>query len=66
MRAMLKLILEIILSLVLHPVAFILCLVNIARRNDLGGFWTVFWIIVTMIWGIGPILYVLFGGGDLW
>jgi len=26
----------------------------------------VVWAIVTFIWGIGPILYVLVGGGDMW
>jgi hypothetical protein len=66
MLHMLKLLLEIILALVLHPIAFILCLINIARRDDLRGVWMVVWIIVTIIWGIGPILYVLFGGGEMW
>ena len=24
------------------------------------------WILVTLLWGIGPILYVLVGGGRMW
>ena len=28
--------------------------------------WKVFWIIVAFPWGIGPILYLVFGGGKFW
>ena len=24
------------------------------------------WILITFFWGIGPILYVLIGGGEMW
>ncbi len=61
-----KLLIEILLAIVLHPIAFILCLINILGRNDLGGLQKVVWILVTLIWGIGPILYVLVGGGEMW
>ena len=61
-----KLLLEILLAIFLHPVAFILCLINILGRNDLGAVQKVVWIVVTLVWGIGPILYVLVGGGGLW
>ncbi len=61
-----KLLIEILLAIVLHPIAFILCLINILGRNDLGGLQKVVWILVTLISGIGPILYVLVGGGEMW
>ena len=62
----LKLIVEILLAIFLHPLAYILCIINIVTRDDLSGLWKVFWILVTFFWGIGPILYVLFGGGSFW
>jgi hypothetical protein len=62
----LKLIAEILLAIFLHPLAYILCIINIVTRKDLSGLWKVLWILITFFWGIGPILYVLLGGGDLW
>jgi len=61
-----KLIVEILLAIFLHPIAFVLCLINILGRRDLTGLQKVVWAVVTLIWGIGPILYVLVGGGDMW
>ena len=61
-----KLLIEILLSIVLHPIAFVLCLVNILGRSDLTCLQKVVWIAVTLVWGIGPILYLLAGGGSLW
>jgi Phospholipase_D-nuclease N-terminal len=61
-----KLLLEILLAIVLHPIAFVLCLVHILGRGDLSGLEKVIWIIVTLIWGIGPILYILVGRGRMW
>jgi len=61
-----KLIVEILLAIVLHPVAFILCVIDIVNRQDLSGAWKVLWIIITFVWGIGPILYVLLGRGKFW
>jgi hypothetical protein len=61
-----KLIFEILVSLILHPVAFILVLVNLAGRDDLRPAQKIIWAVVSIIWGIGPILYVLAGGGSLW
>lgn len=63
---MIKLIVEILLAIFLHPVAFILCVIDIVNRQDLSGFWKVLWIVITFIWGLGPILYVLFGRGKFW
>jgi hypothetical protein len=61
-----KLVLEILVSVFLHPIAFVLALVNIVGRSDLNGGQKVIWAVVCLVWGIGPILYVTVGGGDLW
>jgi hypothetical protein len=61
-----KLLLESLLAVFLHPIAFVLCLLNILGRSDLTGLQKVVWILVTLLWGIGPILYVLAGGGRMW
>ena len=63
---MIKLIVEIVLAIFLHPIAFVLCLINILGRRDLTALQKVVWIVVTFIWGIGPILYLLVGGGRFW
>ena len=44
----------------------ILTWINILGRGDLGGLQKLLWIIICAVWGIGPILYILLGGGDLW
>lgn len=61
-----KLLIEILLSIILHPVAFVLALINILGRNDLTGLQKLVWAIVCLVWGIGPILYMLVGDGTLW
>lgn len=61
-----KLLLEILLAVFLHPIAFVLCLINILGRTDLTGLKKLVWVIVTLVWGIGPILYVLVGDGSMW
>jgi hypothetical protein len=61
-----KLLAEILLAIFLHPVVWVLCVINIVGRSDIGGLGKVLWIIVTFIWGIGPILYVLLGKGAFW
>ncbi len=61
-----KVVLEILISIFLHPVAFVLALINILGRSDLSGLQKLVWIVVCLVWGIGPILYVLVGGGRLW
>jgi phospholipase D-like protein len=63
---MLKIIVEVLLAIFLHPVAWVLCVINIVNRNDLGGLAKFLWIVVTFFWGIGPILYILLGGGKFW
>jgi Phospholipase_D-nuclease N-terminal len=61
-----KFLLEVLLAVFLHPIAFVLCLLNILGRSDLSGLQKLVWILVTLLWGIGPILYVLVGGGRMW
>jgi hypothetical protein len=63
---LIKFIVEVLLAIFLHPVAFILCIIDIVNRNDLSGAWKVLWVIVAFFWGIGPILYILFARGKLW
>ncbi len=61
-----KLLIEILLAILLHPIAFVLCLINILGRTDLAGLQKLVWIVVTFVWGIGPILYLLVGDGEMW
>ena len=61
-----KLIVEILLAIFIHPLAFILCVIDIVNRQDLSGLWKFLWILITFLWGIGPILYVLLGRGKFW
>jgi hypothetical protein len=62
----LKLIVEILMAIFLHPIAWVLCVINIVTRADLGGFKKFLWILITFFWGVGPILYVLLGDGAFW
>ena len=61
-----KLLLEILLAIILHPIAVILAWINLAGRGDLSDGKKIGWAIVCIIWGIGPILYVLLADGSLW
>jgi hypothetical protein len=61
-----KLIAEILLAIFLHPLVWVLCVINIVNRQDMGGLSKFLWIIITFVWGIGPILYVLFAKGAFW
>ncbi len=61
-----KLLFEILLSVLLHPIAMILMWINLIARGDLTSFQKVVWFIVSIIWGLGPILYVLVAEGSLW
>ncbi|TMF79860.1 MAG: hypothetical protein E6I12_01565 [Chloroflexi bacterium] len=63
---MVKLIVEIVLAIFLHPIAFVLCVIDIVNRQELSGLSKLLWIIVTFFWGIGPILYILLGRGKFW
>jgi hypothetical protein len=61
-----KLLLEVVLSIILHPISAILMWINLAGRSDLNGIQKVIWAITGVLWGIGPILYITVGGGTLW
>lgn len=61
-----KLVLEVIVALVLHPVAVVLAWINLAGRRDLTRAKKILWGVVCLIWGLGPILYMLLGDGELW
>jgi hypothetical protein len=61
-----KMLLQVLVSIILHPIALVLMIVNVLGRDDLGGAQKIVWIVVGLIWGIGPILYIVFGGGELW
>lgn len=61
-----KLLAEVLVSIFIHPLAFVLAVVNIVQRQDLQDVEKIVWIVVSFFWGIGPILYVLLGGGKFW
>lgn len=61
-----KLLIEILLAIFLHPIAFVLCVINILSRTDMSGLKKVLWILITFFWGIGPILYLLLADGSFW
>lgn len=61
-----KLLFEILLSIFLHPIAAVLMWINLFGRNDLNDAQKLIWAITGILWGIGPILYFLVGGGELW
>lgn len=61
-----KLLIEILLSLILHPIAMILMWINLAVRMDMNGTRKTIWFIVSLIWGLGPILYLLIENGEFW
>ena len=61
-----KRLLEILVAIILHPIAWILMLLNILGRDDLDGTKKVIWALVGILWGLGPILYVFVGDGALW
>ena len=61
-----KLILEIVLSVFLHPIAMFLMWINLLSRTDLDQTKKIIWFIVSIIWGLGPILYIVVADGALW
>jgi hypothetical protein len=61
-----KLLVEIVLAIVAHPIIFILCWINILSRSDLSGFKKLLWMLLTLLWGIGPIIYLFLGDGSFW
>jgi len=44
----------------------LLMLINLIRREDLTDGRKVLWALVGLLWGVGPIIYILVGDGRLW
>ena len=61
-----KTLLEIIVGIVFHPIAWVLMVLNLMSRRDISDGRKVLWAIVGLLWGVGPILYCLLGDGALW
>ncbi|MDQ6940909.1 MAG: hypothetical protein M3169_00135 [Candidatus Eremiobacteraeota bacterium] len=61
-----KRVLWILISIFLHPVAVVLMWINVAGRTDLTMSQKIIWSVVGIVWGLGPTLYILVGGGALW
>ncbi len=61
-----KTLLQVLVSIVLHPIALVLMILNILGRDDLDGGKKLIWAAVGLLWGIGPILYITIGDGALW
>ena len=61
-----KMLLQVLVSIVLHPIALILMIVNLAGREDLDGGKKILWAVIGLLWGLGPILYITVGDGSLW
>jgi hypothetical protein len=66
MAATMKRLLQILVSLFLHPVAVVLMWINLTGRSDLTLGQKIIWAVFGLLWGIGPMLYTLVGGGALW
>jgi hypothetical protein len=44
----------------------VLMWINLIARGDMSTFVKFVWFVVSLIWGLGPILYVLVTEGALW
>ncbi|HEY8320433.1 MAG TPA: PLDc N-terminal domain-containing protein [Candidatus Baltobacteraceae bacterium] len=61
-----KLLLEILLSIFLHPIAMVLMWISLISRQDMDTTKKVVWFLVSIVWGLGPIVYILAADGALW
>ena len=61
-----KLLIEVLVSIILHPLAVVLMWIHLAGRSDLGTGKKLIWAVVGIVWGLGPILYILLADGQLW
>jgi hypothetical protein len=61
-----KLLIEVLIALILHPLAVLLTWIHLARRSDLDATRKLLWAVISLVWGIGPILYILLADGELW
>jgi hypothetical protein len=64
--ARMKMLLQILVAVILHPLALVLMIINLLGRDDLDGGKKLIWGLVGILWGIGPILYITLGEGALW
>ena len=61
-----KLLLEILLSIFLHPIAMVLMWIGLIARTDMSTGKKVVWFLVSIVWWLGPIVYILVADGALW
>ena len=62
-----RLLAEILISLLLHPIAVILAMINLIGRSDLMPGKKILWaLLIFFAWGLGPLLYIFLGDGALW
>ena len=61
-----KMLLEVVLSIFLHPIAMVLMWINLAVRTDIDGNRKSIWFVVSILWALGPILYLVLEEGSLW
>jgi hypothetical protein len=61
-----RLVIQILFCIILHPIAMLLMFLNLIGRDDLDGAKKIVWALVALLWGIGPILYITVGDGALW
>ena len=47
---------EIVFAIVLHPLAVILVWINLSQRTDLGFVRKLLWGLLSLVWGVGPLL----------
>ncbi len=61
-----KLVIELILAVILHPIAVIFAWINLVVRKDMQTWKKILWALVCLLWPIGVFLYILLGDGTLW
>ncbi len=61
-----KIVVELILSVILHPIAVIFAWINLIGRGDMDGWKKFLWALVCLLWPIGVLLYLVLGDGALW
>jgi uncharacterized Tic20 family protein len=66
MNYTMKILIEVLISLILHPLAVVLVWIDLLGRSDIGGAKKLIWAVISLVWGIGPILYMVLGDGELW
>lgn len=59
------LIIEVVLALLLHPLAVVGAWYDLYVRRDLSLGKSMLWAIIVLVWGIGPILYVILEHGKV-